>query len=150
MNKGANMRKKAMIAVTVFILTTSTYVILCQLEKQKVEATLNGFYHDFIHEDYGYTHQYFSYKYDLPGEDEDDLFGSMAQYLIQYRHWYGEINGIQIHPVLWLGKNKRLAFVTVHYANHSRSKTERVTLGKVNEEWLISRYVSKAPVNLPR
>jgi len=144
------MMKKIIIRslIILFILST-VYILLCLNEKKSVETTLNSFYEDFIDEDLANLYKYFGIKHnnDL---DIIDKQGNIAQLLINDRHFYGNIKGTQSKPILWIGKNKRYAFVEVEYGyDVTETKTDRIILEKINNEWLITKYISGSPINLP-
>ncbi|MEF2248022.1 MULTISPECIES: hypothetical protein [unclassified Paenibacillus] len=144
------MKKKIIITLfIILILLSFIYFLLCLQEKKNVKTTLNGFYEDFIDEEYADLYKYFDIKYrnDL---DFTEKQGSIATFLINYRHWYGDIKGIQYKPILWLGKNKRYVFVEVEYGHDSTTtETDRIILEKINKEWVITQYISGSPIKLP-
>ncbi|WP_214629721.1 hypothetical protein [Paenibacillus agaridevorans] len=144
------MKKKAIITLLIILVLLSTiYFLLCLKEKKNVENTLNGFYKDFINKEYANLYKYFDIKFrtDL---NLNEKHGYIVQPLIDDRHWYGDIKGIQYKPILWLGKNKRYVFVEVEYGYESAmTETDKIRLEKLNNEWVITKYNSGSPVNLP-
>ncbi|WP_159880979.1 hypothetical protein [Paenibacillus puerhi] len=127
------------------------YYILCIHEKAAVERTIHGFYDGFIRKDFTESYTYFDMKF-RSDISEDLKMSLIAQQLINDRHWYGDIQGFHIWPMLWGGRGTKVVYVKVTYLHslEKGDKTDKLTIQKIHGEWVITQYASGSPwPNLP-
>ncbi|REK77022.1 hypothetical protein [Paenibacillus paeoniae] len=138
------MIRKILIAGVVLI---GIYTFFCMSGTRGINLTLNSFYDGFAKNKLETSYLHFTIKND-DAYDETTKMGSIAQSIINDRHWYGEIDRHKKMGQLWIGPNKKLVFIKVE-SNNTVGKwfkgIDRLTMVKADNEWLIKQYRSGSP-----